>query len=168
MIPMIAFERVEKAFAGVRAVDDLSLTVETGELVSPGGRLGLGQEHVAEPENRLIEPTPVGCGSTAPTPPRRPAPLRRRIGYVFQSVGLFPHMTVAENVAVTPSLLGWSRRASPRASTSCSSWCGSTRRRSRAPPAELSGGQRQRVGRPCARRQPASCCSTSRSARSIR
>ena len=73
--------------------------------------------------------------------------LRRRIGYVFQRVGLFPHMTVAENIAVTPRLLGWDERRDPRARRRVARRSSISPRQWRARlPAALSGGQRQRVG----------------------
>ena len=79
---------------------------------------------------------------------RSPTELRREIGYVIQQIGLFPHQTVADNIATVPRLLGWDKaRTAAARRASCSSWSGSTPARSRRRyPAQLSGGQRQRVG----------------------
>ena len=90
----------------------------------------------------------AGCASAASMcRPLDPIVLRRRIGYVFQEVGLFPHMTVAENIAITPRLLGWDSAAhGPRASTSCWGSCASIPSYRTRFPHQLSGGERQRVG----------------------
>jgi osmoprotectant transport system ATP-binding protein len=100
-----------KSFDGGRtwAVKDLSLEVARGEFLALIGGSGSGKTTLLKMINRLIEPDAGevridGALNTA-TPA---AELRRGIGYVFQGAGLFPHMTLAENVAVTPRLLGWS------------------------------------------------------------
>ena len=145
---MIEIVGLRKQYNGVVAVNELSLTVGDGELLVLLGGSGSGKTTTLKMVNRLIEPT-AGRVSIHGRDAGAMAPheLRRRIGYVFQKVGLFPHMTVAENVAVTLTLLGWDR----------------TRRGARvdellelvelAPdqirerrPSELSGGQQQRVG----------------------
>ena len=112
------------------------------------GGSGCGKTTTLKMINRLVEPTSgtvrLDDTDTATMPPHE---LRRRIGYVFQRVGLFPHMTVAENVAVTPSLLGWSpARTRARidellALVELDPALVRDRR-----PDELSGGQQQRVG----------------------
>ena len=99
--------------------------------------------------NRLIEPTAGRILlDDEDVTHVDPVALRRRIGYVIQNVGLFPHQTVRANVATVPRLLGWPKARGPRpASTSCSTWSGWTRRGTAGRyPHELSGGQRQRVG----------------------
>jgi len=145
---MIEIQRLSKLFGDVMAVDDVSLSVEPGQLLVLLGSSGSGKTTTLKMVNRLIEPTSgtvlvdgQDVGSL------EPHELRRRIGYVFQKVGLFPHMTVAENIAITPSLLGWER---PRVEERVDELLelveldpGALRERR---PAELSGGQQQRVG----------------------
>ena len=128
-------------------VDHLSLTVDAGELFVLLGGSGSGKTTTLKMINRLIEPT---AGSvrldgvdTTDLPPHE---LRRRIGYVFQRIGLFPHMTVAENVAVTPVLLGWAPdRIASRVDELLALVELDPGMRERRPQ-ELSGGQQQRVG----------------------
>jgi len=105
---VIVLEAVSKRYGAFRAVDDLSLTVAQGELFVLLGESGSGKTTTLKMINRLIEPTSGMIrieGEDAAAIPLHV--LRRRIGYVFQKVGLFPHMTVAENVGVTLELLGW-------------------------------------------------------------
>jgi osmoprotectant transport system ATP-binding protein len=108
--PLIELDKVCKSFDGgyTLAVSEASLRVEAGHLVALVGASGSGKTTTLKFINRLIEPDsgtvriegePVGAGDLAT--------LRRRIGYVFQGIGLFPHMSVGENVAITPQLLGW-------------------------------------------------------------
>jgi osmoprotectant transport system ATP-binding protein len=90
------------------AVDDLTLTVATGELLVLVGGSGSGKTTTLRMVNRLIEPTSGSVWIDGVDTRSEPAPmLRRRIGYCFQRVGLFPHLSVSENVAITPTLLGW-------------------------------------------------------------
>jgi len=146
---MISLKHVSKTFDGEhRVVDDVSLDVRDGETLVLLGSSGSGKTTLLKLTNRLLEPTAgtieVDGEDIAD---QDPITLRRGIGYVFQGIGLFPHMTVEENVAMVPRLLGWP----------------SARRRKRADellrivgldpmiyagrfPEELSGGQQQRVG----------------------
>jgi osmoprotectant transport system ATP-binding protein len=105
---MIDLEEVTKRYGGAVAVDSVSLRVEPGELLVLLGGSGSGKTTTLKMINRLIEPSAgrikVAGEDVGLAPPHE---LRRRIGYVFQRLGLFPHMSVAENVGVTPSLLGW-------------------------------------------------------------
>ena len=99
-----------KRYADVAVVDDLSLRVEQGELLVLLGGSGSGKTTTLKMVNRLIEPSAgriIIDGQDTSTIEAHE--LRRRIGYVFQQIGLFPHMTVAENVAVTLTLVGWDR-----------------------------------------------------------
>jgi osmoprotectant transport system ATP-binding protein len=133
---------------GTTAVHELSLDVRRGELCVLVGPSGCGKTTTMKMVNRLVEPTGgrvlVDGEDVAGLDPVQ---LRRRIGYVIQQVGLFPHQTVRANVATVPSLLGWDKaRTRERVDTLLDlvgldpSTYGSRY------PAELSGGQRQRVG----------------------
>jgi osmoprotectant transport system ATP-binding protein len=105
---MIELVEVTKRYGGTTAVESFSLRVEPGELVVLLGGSGSGKTTTLKVINRLIEPTSgrihVAGEDVLAAPPHA---LRRRIGYVFQQLGLFPHMSVAENVGITPALLGW-------------------------------------------------------------
>jgi osmoprotectant transport system ATP-binding protein len=146
---MIRFEHVTKRFTdGTTAVDDLSFEVAAGELVTLVGPSGCGKTTTMKMVNRLIEPSEGrilldGEDISAVDP----VELRRRIGYVIQQVGLFPHKTVLDNTATVPHLLGVKRsQARARAAELLDlvgldpSVYGSRY------PEQLSGGQRQRVG----------------------
>ncbi|HMH99492.1 MAG TPA: ATP-binding cassette domain-containing protein, partial [Bradyrhizobium sp.] len=113
--PLIAFAHVGKSFDGGRgakpvvAVNDVSLDVAEGELLAIVGGSGSGKTTLLRLANRLIE-ADNGSITIDGEDVRKidPIPLRRRIGYVFQSGGLFPHMSVADNIGITPRLLGLS------------------------------------------------------------
>jgi osmoprotectant transport system ATP-binding protein len=146
--PMIAFEHVTKSFGDGRpAVDDVSLTVARGEFVALVGGSGSGKTTTLKMINRLIAPT-QGMVTVAGEPAGVVAPhlLRRRIGCVFQDVGLFPHLTVGANIAVTPRLLGWDKGAIAARVSELLDLVGLARELAARAPAALSGGQRQRVG----------------------
>lgn len=133
---------------GTEAVRDLSLHVDAGELVVLIGPSGCGKSTVLRMINRLIEPTSgrilLGDADVTRTDPVR---LRRQIGYVIQNVGLFPHQTVAANVATVPRLLGWSKDRARRRVDELLELVGlDPTQFDRRYPHELSGGQRQRVG----------------------
>jgi osmoprotectant transport system ATP-binding protein len=92
------------------AVDDVTLQVELGLFVALVGASGSGKTTTLKFINRLIEPDSGTVRIEGePVAASDPATLRRRIGYVFQGIGLFPHMSVGENIAITPQLLGWSQ-----------------------------------------------------------
>jgi osmoprotectant transport system ATP-binding protein len=138
---------VVKAYRGARAVGPLSLRIGAGEFVALLGGSGSGKTTTLKMINGL-SPSDAGevrvAGSAAGYEP--PFKLRRRIGYVFQEVGLFAHMTVAENIAVGPRLAGWDRnRIAARVETLLRLVALAPEVASRRP-AALSGGQRQRVG----------------------
>ncbi|WP_030172310.1 betaine/proline/choline family ABC transporter ATP-binding protein [Streptomyces sp. NRRL S-813] len=146
---MIRFEQVTKRYPdGTTAVDGLSFEVSEGELVTLVGPSGCGKTTTMLMVNRLIEPTSgrilVGGEDVAGVDPVR---LRRRIGYVIQQVGLFPHRTVLDNTATVPALLGWKRaRARARAAELLELVGLDPRTYGPRYPEQLSGGQRQRVG----------------------
>ena len=145
---MIELEDLTKRYGAAIAVDRLSLTVHAGELVVLLGGSGSGKTTTLKMINRLIEPTAGAVrldGDDVSTLP--PHELRRRIGYAFQRVGLFPHLTVGENIGVTPSLLGWPPDRIARRVDELLALVelDPSLMRSRRPH-ELSGGQQQRVG----------------------
>jgi osmoprotectant transport system ATP-binding protein len=147
--PRIRLEGVSKRYDdGTTAVDDLSLDVIAGELAVLVGPSGCGKTTTMKMVNRLIEPTSgrilLDGEDVAKTDPVK---LRRRVGYVIQQVGLFPHQTVRDNVATVPVLLGWDRTRTRKRVEELLELVGL------APgtyagryPSQLSGGQRQRVG----------------------
>jgi osmoprotectant transport system ATP-binding protein len=129
-------------------VDDLSLTVPAGEVAVLVGPSGCGKTTSLKLVNRLVEPTSGQVlidGRDVAT--EEPVRLRRGIGYVIQQVGLFPHLTVGENVAVVPGLLGWNAHRRRERTEELLALVGlePARYLSRYPH-ELSGGERQRVG----------------------
>jgi len=148
---MPALEFRDVSFArpgGARILDRFNLSVDAGEVVALVGRSGAGKSTILRLINRLLEPDSGDVFvEGAPTRSWEPIKLRRRVGYVLQDVGLFPHMTVGANIGVVPKLEGWTDdRVSARVgelldligmdrSTFAGRW-----------PDELSGGQRQRVG----------------------
>ncbi|MFG3286006.1 ABC transporter ATP-binding protein [Streptomyces sp. NPDC048111] len=146
---MIRFEHVTKRYAdGTTAVDDLSFEVAEGELVTLVGPSGCGKTTTMKMVNRLIEPTGGRIfldGEDIATVD--PVHLRRRIGYVIQQVGLFPHKTVLENTATVPHLLGVKKAEARRRAAELLDLVGldPVTYGSRYPE-QLSGGQRQRVG----------------------
>ncbi|MFK7990071.1 MAG: ATP-binding cassette domain-containing protein [Sandaracinaceae bacterium] len=146
--PAVSLLGVTVRFGEVTAVDALSLDVRQGELLMLVGASGSGKTTALETINRLVEPD-EGEVRLKGEPVRDLVPhiLRRRIGYAFQGVGLFPHMTVAENIGITPKLLGWapSRIADQVASLLRLVDLSPEEHGPRLPSA-LSGGQRQRVG----------------------
>ncbi|MFG3305207.1 betaine/proline/choline family ABC transporter ATP-binding protein [Streptomyces wuyuanensis] len=146
---MIRFEEVGKVYPdGTTAVDGLSFEVAEGELVTLVGPSGCGKTTTMMMVNRLIEPTSgrilVGGEDISQVDPVR---LRRRIGYVIQQVGLFPHRTVLDNTATVPTLMGWKkRRARARAAELLDLVGLDPKTFGDRYPEQLSGGQRQRVG----------------------
>ena len=144
----VEFEHVTKRYgSGAPAVDDLSLTVPAGEICVLVGPSGCGKTTTMKMVNRLVEPTSGRVTIDGQDVMSLPAvELRRRIGYVIQQVGLFPHVTVAENIGVVPRLLGWPRRRIDDRVAELLELVGlDTAYRTRYP-AQLSGGERQRVG----------------------
>ena len=146
---LIEIVNLSKAYAGsgAQAVRALNLCVAQGEFLALIGPSGSGKTTTLNMINRLVEPD----GGEIRIDQRNvldgdPVQLRRGIGYVFQEAGLFPHMTVAENIAVTPRLLGWEE---PRIEARVQELLALVRLEegafARRLPQELSGGQRQRV-----------------------
>ncbi|MEU4198648.1 betaine/proline/choline family ABC transporter ATP-binding protein [Streptomyces sp. NPDC045470] len=146
---MIRFESVTKRYPdGTTAVDDLSFEVAEGELVTLVGPSGCGKTTTMKMVNRLIDPTGgrilVEDEDIATADPVR---LRRRIGYVIQQTGLFPHRTVLDNTATVPHLLGWPRKKARARAAELLDLVGlDPGLHGPRYPDQLSGGERQRVG----------------------
>jgi osmoprotectant transport system ATP-binding protein len=146
----IDFDRATKRYPGrsAPAVDDLSLSVPAGEICCLVGPSGGGKTTAMKLVNRLVELSSgdVRVGGTS-VRSHDPVELRRGIGYVIQQVGLFPHLTVAENVAMVPKLLGWKRAEIGRRVDELLDLVDLPARDYRGRYAsQLSGGERQRVG----------------------
>jgi osmoprotectant transport system ATP-binding protein len=146
----ISLAGVRKIFGGMArpALDGISLDVARREFLAIVGQSGSGKTTLLRLMNRLAEPSAgtvrVGGEDVSTVDP---IALRRRIGYVFQGVGLFPHMTVAENIAITPRLLGFAEdRIAARVADLVDLVRLDRSVHPRRFPHELSGGERQRVG----------------------
>jgi osmoprotectant transport system ATP-binding protein len=148
--PLIAFSHVTKSFDGgsIRAVDDVSIDIAAGEFLAVVGGSGSGKTTLLRLTNRLIDPdagTVTVEGKDIGTVD--PIGLRRHIGYVFQSDGLFPHMSIAGNIGITPRLLGTPKSEIATRVDELLDLVQLDRAQYRDRfPHELSGGQRQRVG----------------------
>lgn len=145
--PAIELSGVIKRYGGHAALAGVSLSVQAGEFTALVGGSGSGKTTLLKTINRLVTPD---AGSIRvlgeDVSGVEPHLLRRKIGYVFQEVGLFPHLSVGENIAITPRLLGWGpQRIAPRIEALLDLVALPREVASRAP-AALSGGQRQRVG----------------------
>jgi osmoprotectant transport system ATP-binding protein len=146
----IEFRGVSKQYPGTSelAVDNLSFEVPAGEICVLVGPSGCGKTTAMRMINRLIDMTggDILLGGES-VKNRRPAELRREIGYAIQQIGLFPHQTVAENVATVPRLLGWDKKRIRARVDELLDLIGLDPHEVRDRyPGELSGGQRQRVG----------------------
>ncbi len=134
-----------KRFGAVRAIDGVDLAVPRGGFVALVGASGSGKSTLLKTINRLVEPDEGEILFEGEDVRDMPAPaLRRRIGYVFQSVGLFPHMSVAENVGIGPRLAG--QPIDNERVVELLDLVELTPDHATRMPHELSGGQRQRVG----------------------
>jgi osmoprotectant transport system ATP-binding protein len=145
----VSFREATKLYPGAErpAVDALSLDVPVGEICVLVGPSGCGKTTAMRMANRMVEITSgdvlIGDRSVRD---RSPAELRRETGYVIQQIGLFPHRTIAQNIATVPALLGWdSDRARARA-TELLELIGLDPELGDRYPGQLSGGQQQRVG----------------------
>ncbi|MFN6934921.1 MAG: ATP-binding cassette domain-containing protein [Tsuneonella sp.] len=142
---MLEFVDVEKRFGAVVALGGVSLSIAKGAFVALVGASGSGKSTLLGTANRLVEPDAgrVLVGGTA-VRELQATELRRRIGYVFQSIGLFPHMDVAANVGIGPRVAG--TPLSLERIDELLKLVGLTSDHASRMPDELSGGQRQRVG----------------------
>ncbi|MFI4974502.1 MAG: ATP-binding cassette domain-containing protein [Caulobacterales bacterium] len=144
---IIQLKGVSKRYGALHAVDDLSLEVEKGSFVALLGGSGSGKTTALKTINGLIAPDAGEAWVEGERVSVAGGPiLRRRIGYVFQEIGLFPHMTVAENIAVAPRLAGWDRAKIAARVAELLDLVALPREVGPRLPSALSGGQRQRVG----------------------
>jgi len=146
---MIRLDRVSKVYPSgdLPAVTELTLDIAEGDITVLVGPSGCGKTTTLKMINRLIEPTSgtievAGRDVTSLSP----SDLRRSIGYVIQQIGLFPHRTIAENIATVPRLLGWDAGRTERRVDELLEVVDLDRTMRNRYPSELSGGQRQRVG----------------------
>ncbi len=148
--PKIHLDRVGKTYPGTKvpAVEELTLDVHEGEILVLVGPSGCGKSTTLRLINRMIEPSSGrilldGEDVTKANPDK----LRRRIGYVIQQIGLFPHQTIAQNIATVPRMLGWGKKETAERTDSLLTTVGLDPEQYRDRyPKELSGGQAQRVG----------------------
>lgn len=149
-VPKIHLDRVGKTYHGTKvpAVEELTLDVHEGEILVLVGPSGCGKSTTLRLINRMIEPSSGrilldGEDVTKVNPDK----LRRRIGYVIQQIGLFPHQTIAQNIATVPKMLHWDKeRISERVESLMSTVGLDPEQYRNRYPKELSGGQAQRVG----------------------
>jgi osmoprotectant transport system ATP-binding protein len=145
---LIEIDKVSKSFDGgqVLAVREASVDVAAGAFVAVVGTSGAGKTTLLKFINRLIEPDSGVVRIDGTRVPSIDAPtLRRSIGYVFQGIGLFPHMRVDENIAVTPQLLGWGEASIAARVKELIDLVGLPQSYASRFPAALSGGEAQRV-----------------------
>ena len=146
--PLVEFRHVSFSLQTTKIISDLNLTVERGETLVLLGESGCGKTTTLKLVNRLFMPTEgevrvEGKATTA----WDPIALRRRIGYVIQEGGLFPHFSIARNVGLVPALSGWEQERTTDRVRELLSLVGlEPERFAERYPRELSGGQRQRVG----------------------
>jgi len=147
---LIELNNVTKQYPNqpVAAVESFSMTVQPGELVMFVGPSGCGKTTTMKMINRIIEPTTGSISIDGrDVLSLNPSELRRHIGYVIQQIGLFPHMTIAENISVVPKLLGWTKaKTNDRVYELLTTVGLEPEDFAHRYPKQLSGGQQQRVG----------------------
>lgn len=144
---MIRLENIAKAYEGRSVLDGISLTIEAKSFVALVGQSGAGKTTLLKTINRLVDPD---AGSITvdgrPIAGMSQAELRHGIGYVFQGIGLFPHMSVAENIWLSPRLQGQSPNARAQRVSELLELVSLPEELGARYPEQLSGGQAQRVG----------------------
>lgn len=145
---MIQVKDLTKIYGSVSAVNKVSFELEAGATLALVGTSGSGKTTTLKLINRLIEPTAgeiyVNGENVFQLPPEQ---MRRRMGYVIQNIGLFPHYTIAENIAIVPKLLGWdAKKTQDRSYFLLERLKLDPNEVAHKYPSQLSGGQRQRVG----------------------
>jgi osmoprotectant transport system ATP-binding protein len=145
--PIIELDGVVKTYGALDAVAGVSLAIEAGTFTALLGGSGSGKTTTLKTINGLVVPDGGEVRIEGRPAASEPGPaLRRRIGYVFQEIGLFPHLTVAENIAVGPRLAGWAKAEIGPRVDELLKLVALPAEVARRLPAALSGGQRQRVG----------------------
>lgn len=145
---IISFQEVSKVYNEKTVVDQVSLAIQKGEFITILGTSGSGKTTILKMMNRLIEPTSGKILFEGEELSQLdPVSLRRRVGYVVQQIGLFPHMTIGENIATVPKLLKWNQaEINARVKELMNLIQLPYEEYSNRYPKELSGGQQQRVG----------------------
>lgn len=144
---MIKASNITKVYDDSKAVENVSFSVECGETLVLLGSSGCGKTTTLKMINRLIEPSSgkiVIKGRDIQG--QKPEDLRKEIGYVFQDIGLFPHYTVEQNIAIVPRLLNWDKKRITKRTLELMELVGLPLEYQQRYPSELSGGQQQRVG----------------------
>lgn len=145
---IIAFQDVSKVYQGKNVVDQISLSIQKGEFITILGTSGSGKTTILKMINRLIEPSSGQITFEGKDLSQLdPVSLRRQIGYVVQQIGLFPHMTIAENIGTVPKLLKWDlAKIEERVKELMKLVQLPYEEYGSRYPKELSGGQQQRIG----------------------
>lgn len=144
---MIELCDIKKVYGQKEVIPGLSFTINKGESVALVGGSGSGKTTTLKMINRLIEPTEGKILINGEDTKKIPAHiLRRKIGYVFQKIGLFPHMTIAQNIAVPMKLAGFSKKLIAKRIDELLAMVSLDKSLKNRKPRELSGGQQQRVG----------------------
>ncbi|MDO5078589.1 MAG: ABC transporter ATP-binding protein [Streptococcus minor] len=145
---IISFQEVSKVYNEKTVVDQVSLAIQKGEFITILGTSGSGKTTILKMMNRLIEPTSGKILFEGEDLSQLDAvSLRRRVGYVVQQIGLFPHMTIGENIATVPKLLKWNQaEINARVKELMNLIQLPYEEYSNRYPKELSGGQQQRIG----------------------
>ncbi|MET3665362.1 ABC transporter ATP-binding protein [Caulobacter sp. 1776] len=147
MTEAIVLDRASKTYGDQVVLAETSLAIAKGRFVALVGGSGAGKTTLLKLMNGLSAPTTGRVLVEGADIAARPGPeLRRGIGYVFQEIGLFPHMTVAQNIGITPNLLGWPEGDIAARVDELLDLVALPREAAGRAPSELSGGQRQRVG----------------------
>ena len=145
---MLRFEHVSLSYGSQKIIDDISFEIQEGQMAVLIGSSGCGKTTTLKMINRLIEPTSGKIyinGKDIAAQDR--VELRRHIGYVIQQIGLFPNMTVAQNICVVPNLLKYSKEACDKIVHELLELVNLEPDQYRSQyPSQLSGGQRQRIG----------------------
>ena len=147
---MISYKNISKSFdrGKTYAVNDVSFDVQNDETLVLLGSSGCGKSTLLKMTNRLLDPTDGDIEVDGEhILEQNPIALRRKIGYVFQGIGLFPNMTIEKNVAMVPKLLGWSKKDRTLRAHELLETVGlKPKVYAKRYPKELSGGQQQRIG----------------------